>query len=333
MLEQWGLDLPRIILSVTGGAKSFDLPPLLDEMLRTGLSRAVRSNSVWIITGGTNSGVMRYVAEAAAQGGSGMSSPVIGVLPWAIVNRRDIMDRARGGDVYYGDPDRQQPAHLSLDQHHTHFVMVDDGRVGKFQGEIEVRSKLESALAKKFSQGEFGTPSPITSITIAIQGGPGTLKTCLSSLQQGHPLLVVQGSGMAADVIAYAYMVESNGADYTHEGLQRLIMNEFYFSRSDPKFQDILSLAEQCAAYHDLIYVYKVDFFGSGTQSFDVAILDCVLEHDRRRAISSDTAHWLSSMEGMSPGEWAKERKSRIDFDRVRKLELSLLWNRIDVAR
>ncbi len=56
-----------------------------------------------------------------------------------------------------------------LDRNHNFFVLVDDGTVGKFGGEIEFRAALESELAS--SKGE-STPM----VTIVIQGGPNTIR-------------------------------------------------------------------------------------------------------------------------------------------------------------
>ncbi len=42
------------------------------------------------------------------------------------------------------------------------------------------------------------------------QGGPGTLDTALEAAQVGTPLVVVEGSGQAADVIAYAFKLTYN---------------------------------------------------------------------------------------------------------------------------
>ena len=36
----------------------------------------------------------------------------------------------------------------SLDEHHTHFILVDDGSTGEFGKEIELRAKLEECIGK-----------------------------------------------------------------------------------------------------------------------------------------------------------------------------------------
>jgi hypothetical protein len=57
---RWGLRAPRVLISVTGAAKKFDLPPQLDKMLRVGLMRAAKASNAWFITGGTNAGTAAH---------------------------------------------------------------------------------------------------------------------------------------------------------------------------------------------------------------------------------------------------------------------------------
>lgn len=51
MLKRWELEIPNLVMSVTGGAKSFVLKPRLKEVFRRGLIKAAKSTSAWIITG------------------------------------------------------------------------------------------------------------------------------------------------------------------------------------------------------------------------------------------------------------------------------------------
>lgn len=51
MLKGWNLEIPNLVISVTGGAKSFVLKPRLKEVFRRGLIKAAKSTSAWIITG------------------------------------------------------------------------------------------------------------------------------------------------------------------------------------------------------------------------------------------------------------------------------------------
>lgn len=51
MLKRWTLEVPNLVISVTGGAKSFVLKPRLKEVFRRGLMKAAKTTGAWIITG------------------------------------------------------------------------------------------------------------------------------------------------------------------------------------------------------------------------------------------------------------------------------------------
>jgi hypothetical protein len=44
---------------------------------------------------------------------------------------------------------RKKPKQAPLDHNHTHFILVDDGTVGKPGGEIEFRSRLEKFISEQ----------------------------------------------------------------------------------------------------------------------------------------------------------------------------------------
>lgn len=73
LVKKWDLEPPRIMMVITGGAQSFDLPPKLDEMITTGLAKAAEAEGLWITTGGTNTGVMKYVSECIAKSVSALA--------------------------------------------------------------------------------------------------------------------------------------------------------------------------------------------------------------------------------------------------------------------
>ena len=57
MTKHWGLDLPKLLITVHGGLLNFDLQPKLKRVFRKGLLKAARTTGAWIITNGTNTGV------------------------------------------------------------------------------------------------------------------------------------------------------------------------------------------------------------------------------------------------------------------------------------
>ncbi|GFN97021.1 transient receptor potential cation channel subfamily m-like protein, partial [Plakobranchus ocellatus] len=50
----WGLDLPKLLITVHGGILNFDLQPKLKRVFRKGLLKAARTTGAWIVTNGTN---------------------------------------------------------------------------------------------------------------------------------------------------------------------------------------------------------------------------------------------------------------------------------------
>ena len=60
LLQQfWGLDAPKLLISVHGGIANFDLQPKLRRVWRQGLLKAAKTTGAWIVTGGTNTGIAR----------------------------------------------------------------------------------------------------------------------------------------------------------------------------------------------------------------------------------------------------------------------------------
>ena len=87
----WGLHRPQLILSVTGGAQKFTLPYRMKKAFKRGLVKAAASTGAWIITGGTNTGVMRLVGEAVADDFHNTNLTVLGIATWGKIAMRDRM--------------------------------------------------------------------------------------------------------------------------------------------------------------------------------------------------------------------------------------------------
>lgn len=63
LYENWGLRKPRLIISVTGGAK-ITLKPRLRETFSKGLVKVATTTNALITSGGSYSGCMKLVGEA-----------------------------------------------------------------------------------------------------------------------------------------------------------------------------------------------------------------------------------------------------------------------------
>jgi transient receptor potential cation channel subfamily M protein 2 len=89
--EGWDLQRPQLILSVTGGAQKFTIPHRMKKAFKRGLIKAASSTGAWIITGGTNTGVMRLVGEAVADEFHTCDLTVLGIATWGKVSFREQM--------------------------------------------------------------------------------------------------------------------------------------------------------------------------------------------------------------------------------------------------
>lgn len=87
----WGLEMPQLIISVTGGAQNFSIPQRMKAAFKRGLIKAATSTGAWIITGGTNAGVMKLVGEAVADDANQLLKrlTVIGIATWGKIAKSD----------------------------------------------------------------------------------------------------------------------------------------------------------------------------------------------------------------------------------------------------
>jgi hypothetical protein len=62
MENVWNLQRPRMLISITGGAVDFPMNEEKERVLYK-LLEAARHTDAWLVTGGSNSGIMKYVGN------------------------------------------------------------------------------------------------------------------------------------------------------------------------------------------------------------------------------------------------------------------------------
>tara|TARA_B110001452_G_scaffold21628_1_gene17351 strand:+ start:612 stop:4946 length:4335 start_codon:yes stop_codon:yes gene_type:complete len=191
--QHYKLPKPEVLLTVTGGAQDFQLAPDNQLAFDRGIVSIASSAKAWIFTSGSDAGVMKLVGAAVSR--NDVKLPVIGILPWGATNGRDVLMTSKSQVANYPSVGlTASRAGVPLNPHHTHFVLVDDGREGaeSWGTEIGLRAELEAACAQT-----KGTPI----VQLVVQGGPGTLATVLSTAMAGHAIVVLADSGGAATAI------------------------------------------------------------------------------------------------------------------------------------
>ncbi|XP_039945647.1 transient receptor potential cation channel subfamily M member 6-like [Hirundo rustica] len=206
MVKEWQMELPKLVISVHGGIQNFKLPSKVKQVFSKGLVKAAESTGSWIITEGINSGVSRHVGDAL----KGRASPhlrkicAIGIPPWGIIeNQRDLI----GKDVVclYQTLGNPLSKLSTLNSMHSHFLMADDGTVGKYGNEMMLRRNLEKYISLQKVHTRMGQGVPI--VGLVLEGGPSVILMVWEYVRASPavPVVVYEGTGRAADILAFTH--------------------------------------------------------------------------------------------------------------------------------
>ncbi|KAL3836664.1 hypothetical protein ACJMK2_022086 [Sinanodonta woodiana] len=321
MMDVWGMEKPNLLISVTGGAKNFNMKPRLRDVFRRGLMKAAHSTGAWIITGGTHAGVMKHVGEAVKDYGLTSTNQkhvvTIGIAPWGVIQNRDALINKEGSwPAGYRIEENLNSKESFLDPNHSHFILVDNGTQHKFATEIPFRAELEREISEmQTDTGEDAVSVPI--VILVLEGGPGTLETVQNALMQNTPAVIVKGSGRAADILSYAFKhaetVDVDAKDkqglairITEKHLSPNLEIEIRRQMVEIKFCPDLDIdinmqrIKDCLAKSELIHIFEWDS-GTGARDIDVAMLKALLKANKNHVMD--------------------------------QLRLALAWNRIDIAK
>lgn len=301
MLKEWQMELPKILISVHGGVQNFELHPRIKQVVGKGLVKAAVTTGAWILTGGVNTGVAKHVGDALKEHCSRSSRKIctIGIAPWGVIeNRNDLIGR----DIIAPYQTLLNPlSKLNvLNSLHSHFLLVDDGTVGKYGAEVNLRRQLEKHINLQRIHARIGQGVPV--VALIFEGGPNVILTVREYLQESPPVPVVvcEGTGRAADILAYVHKQTEDGGrlpDGVENDIVATIKKTFNFSQSEAihLFQTLM----ECMKSKELITVFHIS--SEEHQDIDVAILKALLQGTNASA-----------------------------FD---QLVLTLAWDRVDIAK
>ncbi|MBZ3872839.1 Transient receptor potential cation channel subfamily M member 7 [Sciurus carolinensis] len=237
LLKEWQMELPKLVISVHGGMQKFELHPRIKQLLGKGLIKAAVTTGAWILTGGVNTGVAKHVGDALKEHASRSSRKIctIGIAPWGVIeNRNDLV----GKDVVAPYQTLLNPlSKLNvLNNLHSHFILVDDGTVGKYGAEVRLRRELEKTINQQRIHARIGQGVPV--VALIFEGGPNVILTVLEYLQESPPVPVVvcEGTGRAADLLAYIHKQTEEGGnlpDAAEVDIISTIKKTFNFGQSE----------------------------------------------------------------------------------------------------
>ncbi|XP_078514886.1 transient receptor potential cation channel subfamily M member 2-like isoform X2 [Lissotriton helveticus] len=305
MTDHWQLSKPNLVISVTGGAKHFNMNPRLKDLFSKGLVKAARRTGAWIITNGCNAGLTKLVGEVLCDFiRSGRGHPhheivAIGIAPWGTVHNRNRLISKEGvlptEYCLYVD---NQGSLCCLDNNHSHFILVDDGTQGSYGIEIPLRTKLERFISEQTMK-EEGADTKIPIVCVVLAGGPVILNTVHSSLTNNTPCVVVEGSGRVADVIAQ--VADMNPTHITMAVIREKLRTLFFENFSEKEIIEWTKKIQDIVRRRQLITIFREE--KGSARDVDVAMA------------------LLKASQSMDYNNWTYQ------------LKLALLWNRLDIAK
>ncbi|KAI1239710.1 hypothetical protein IHE44_0011137 [Lamprotornis superbus] len=301
MVKEWQMELPKLVISVHGGIQNFKLPSKVKQVFSKGLVKAAESTGAWIITEGINSGVSRHVGDAL----KGRASPhlrkisAIGIPPWGIIeNQRDLI----GKDVVclYQTLGNPLSKLSTLNSMHSHFLMADDGTVGKYGNEMILRRNLEKYISLQKIHTRMGQGVPI--VGLVLEGGPSVILMVCEYVKASPavPVVVYEGTGRAADILAFTHKHTGDTGDLCPQVKEEiLIMIQNIFRLEQKQSSHLFHVLMECMKHRESITVFDAE--SEDEQDIDLAILTALLKGTNMSA--SD------------------------------QLDLALAWNQLDIAK
>lgn len=234
----WKMPAPKVLISVTGAAQRFRVQPQVVDVVNQGLVRAAKQTAAWIITGGTDTGVMKLVGDAVRK--SHVDVPVIGIMPWAAVHGREQLVREPGelvdhatfsavngeDDVrFYRPIGHADSTGAPLNPNHTHFIFTDtlepDGDRGSWPWGYEIAFRMNFEAHVRDSK-------RVPNVLLVLNGGDGTLRIIERAVADGTPVVLVRDSGGVAFSLAHFMQSSSNEVliDETGVGSQQMAVPE-----------------------------------------------------------------------------------------------------------
>ncbi|XP_050015899.1 transient receptor potential cation channel subfamily M member 6 isoform X2 [Alexandromys fortis] len=277
MLKEWNMELPKLVISVHGGIQNFKMSSNLKEAFSQGLVKAAETTGAWIITEGINSGVSKHVGDALKAHSSKCLRKIstVGIPPWGVIeNQRELVGR----DVVCmyqtvgGNPFSKL---TTLNSMHSHFILCDDGTVGKYGNEEKLRRNLEKQLSmqKIHSCSRQGVPV----VGLVVEGGPNVILSVWETVKNKEPVVVCEGTGRAADLLAFTYKHLEDGGilrPQVKEEIVCLVQSMFNFSLRQSKH--LFQILMDCMVHKDSITIFDAD--SEEHQDLDLAILTALLK-------------------------------------------------------
>ncbi|CAH8524052.1 unnamed protein product [Heterobilharzia americana] len=276
---------PSLCISVIGGAKNFLLEGHKKDVFYSGLLQAAHSTKAWIVTSGLNLGIVRVVGDALQDQSlyfdkwkTSGSLRCLGIAPWGyVLNREALISEDHNTPIRYVVSDFiAKCCPVSLNQNHTHYIFVDEGRRLRYGGSksAEFRAKLEKQIAVPTEKGGFGIPV----VLVIVEGGHDVFIDARNSIKEHVPVVICSGTGRAADILTLAvnYRLNYGGIfqGFSTDETEELKCKLLPVCDSPSKADDAIKMIEFIVKNTQLITTFDMN----QSDDFDLAILSALIK-------------------------------------------------------
>uniref|UniRef100_A0A8C3KV93 Transient receptor potential cation channel subfamily M member 6 n=1 Tax=Chrysolophus pictus TaxID=9089 RepID=A0A8C3KV93_CHRPC len=292
MINEWQMELPKLVISVHGGTENFKLPSKVKQVFSKGLVKAAETTGAWIITEGINSGVSRHVGDALKERASPYLRKIcaVGIPPWGIIeNQSDLI----GKDVVclYQTLGNPLSKLSTLNSMHSHFLMADDGTVGKYGNEMMLRRNLEKYLSHQKIHTRMGQGVPV--VGLVVEGDASAILMVWEYVRTSPPVPVVvyEGTGRAADILAFTHKHTGDTGELRPQVKEEvLVMIQNMFNLGQKQSSHLFHILMECMEHrqsvsgiHALTLQYLHLLYMSASDQLDLALawnqLDIAKKH------------------------------------------------------
>ena len=281
--DVWGMlkhkRKPNLVISVIGGAKHFNLHGKKRDAIKEAILAAAKPTNAWLVTEGINMGCSKLIGEIVKEGQyyikdkdrslSKMTRGLkaIGICSWGFLAKNEVLvnNENFGRSVLYDSKSseysidncfktdnslsRKTDIRPSLDPNHTHFLLVDNGKKQAIYKRDITKlfyGDFLNLLSSKESKSEERGGLDIPVITLLIEGGTTSIEKLHDSLERKIPCVIMEGSGRAADIVAYA--LNNTSADKTRDNstnleIEKMIKESFPEGKTNTnRRQDIINM-------------------------------------------------------------------------------------------
>ena len=243
--KHWHLKPPGIALSMIG-SDQHELPCKLSQTLMRDLTKVGRTARAWYITEGLDTGVSELIGTMLLT--HSYPAPAIAFPHWGRISGKETLLSDEAGSHTYYDAGMGS---YRLDGHHSHNLLVDDGRTGQSSAHEQYRLDFEEYLQKMWN---------VPLLYISVGGTELDGKFISNLLEQEKVVTLVKGSGGFTD-------------DYCdfHAHLEEQIPGEKCSCPGGVACQDILDKMDHDPNIKVLSDLWKHFQDGAGLNIYDVS--------------------------------------------------------------